>query len=202
MVSSAHMSYPTTVEEEKDESAMPEVSEEDIDDMADEEDREDEDLADEGVWPQGVPKSRDFDISPEEFCGDPYEQHGHVETRQELGKKGEDAAAAYLESKGFEIIRRNWFCRFGEADIIARDEDGSLCFIEVKTRRSVEAGLPEEAITEDKRQRYERIALCFMMVSDEWDDNDAVRFDAIGICVTGPHRALLRHHRNCFNASF
>lgn len=149
-----------------------------------------------------VPPDRSFDISPEEFCGDPYEQEGHIESRQELGKKGEEAAVRYLKSRGYEIIKRNWFCRFGEADIIARDPEGTLCFVEVKTRQSLEAGLPEEAITRNKQSRYERIALCYMMVTDDWDDNSSVRFDAIAICVTAPHRALLRHHKGCFNECF
>ena len=162
-----------------------------------------EDLgADESTCMEGVPPDRCFDISPEEFCGDPYEQEGHIESRQELGRKGEEAAVRYLKSRGYTIVKRNWFCRFGEADIIARDPEGTLCFIEVKTRQSVEAGLPEEAITRSKQSRYERIALCYMMVTDDWDDNDSVRFDAIAICVTAPHRAMLRHHRGCFNECF
>lgn len=167
----------------------------------------DEDLpegpgADESACAEGVPPDRCFDISPEEFCGDPYEQEGHIESRQELGRKGEEAAVRYLKSRGYAIVKRNWFCRFGEADIIARDPEGTLCFIEVKTRQSVEAGLPEEAITRSKQSRYERIALCYMMVTDDWDDNDSVRFDAIAICVTAPHRAMLRHHKGCFNECF
>lgn len=167
----------------------------------------DEDLpegpgADESACAEGVPPDRCFDISPEEFCGDPYEQEGHIESRQELGRKSEEAAVRYLKSRGYAIVKRNWFCRFGEADIIARDPEGTLCFIEVKTRQSVEAGLPEEAITRSKQSRYERIALCYMMVTDDWDDNDSVRFDAIAICVTAPHRAMLRHHKGCFNECF
>lgn len=167
----------------------------------------DEDLpegpgADESACAEGVPPDRCFDISPEEFCGDPYEQEGHIESRQELGRKGEEAAVRYLKFRGYAIVKRNWFCRFGEADIIARDPEGTLCFIEVKTRQSVEAGLPEEAITRSKQSRYERIALCYMMVTDDWDDNDSVRFDAIAICVTAPHRAMLRHHKGCFNECF
>lgn len=121
---------------------------------------------------------------------------------KELGMKGEEAAARYLELRGYEILHRNWTCRFGEADIIARDDDGTLCFIEVKTRRGIDAGLPEDAITPKKQARYERIALCYLMDDDEWKDNDPVRFDAIGICVSAPHRALLRHHRGCFNGCF
>lgn len=163
---------------------------------------EEEDDDDECPCMESIPPDRCFDISPEEFCGDPYEQEGHIKSRQELGRKGEEAAVRYLRSRGYEIVKRNWFCRFGEADIIARDPEGTLCFIEVKTRQSIEAGLPEEAITHSKQSRYERIALCYMMVTDDWDDNESVRFDAIAICVTAPHRAMLRHHKGCFNECF
>ena len=122
-------------------------------------------------------------------------------TAQELGKRGEDAAVRYLKLNGYEIIERNWKCRFGEVDIIARDEDDVVCFIEVKTRRSIEAGIPEEAVTPDKQRRYEKIALSYM-IGAEWDDGVNVRFDTIGICVTGNRRALLRHHKGCFDGLF
>lgn len=209
MVSSAQISYPASVDEEvplQDDARACEVEEtpdtrpDDGIGYPDADAGEDECAREEDACPPAsIPGGRCYDISPEEFCGDPYEQVRHYDSRQELGKKGEKAAVRYLKSKGYEILKRNWFCRFGEADIIARSDEGVLCFVEVKTRRGIEAGLPEEAITLEKQHRYERIALAYMMVSDEWDDNDNVRFDAIGICVTGPHRALLRHHKGCFN---
>ena len=55
-----------------------------------------------------------------------------TEARQRLGKKGEDAACAYLERKGYVICRRNYRCRYGEIDIIAA-KGGELSFVEVKT---------------------------------------------------------------------
>lgn len=123
-------------------------------------------------------------------------------TAQELGKRGEDAAVRYLKLNGYEIIERNWRCKFGEADIIARDEEeGVICFIEVKTRRSIEAGVPEEAVTPVKQRRYERIALSYMIGAD-FDEDARIRFDTIGICVTESRRALLRHHKGCFDGLF
>ena len=62
-----------------------------------------------------------------------------------LGRLGEDVAARYLVSRGYEIIARNWTCQAGEADIIARDDD-ILVFAEVKTRSSTEKGFPSEAV--------------------------------------------------------
>lgn len=143
----------------------------------------------------------DGPICPEALSK-PREEDTEKLTNKELGRKGEEAAARYLEARGYEIVERNWECRFGEADIIAKDPEGTLCFIEVKTRRSIEAGLPEESVTLEKQRRYERIALSYMMKTEDWNDNDCIRFDAIGICATERHRALLRHHRGCFNGCF
>lgn len=207
MTSSAQIAYPA---QEDDESPAEEARGENVAESPEEGEASHEPLSEESAASdpddaEGAyvhrESGRPFDVSPEEFCADPYREQENRESRMELGRKGEEAAVRYLEARGFDILKRNWFCRFGEADVIARDPDGAICFIEVKTRRSIEAGMPEEAITAEKRKRYERIALCWMMASDEWDDNDEIRFDAICICVTGPHRALLRHHRGCFNAS-
>lgn len=113
----------------------------------------------------------------------------------ELGRRGEDAAARYLERRGFEILERNWICPYGEADIIAQDE-GTLVFVEVKTRSNADKGLPEEAVDEKKRDRYERIAAAFLAAYETVDI--AVRFDVVSILVIGNERALLRHHTNAF----
>ncbi len=114
---------------------------------------------------------------------------------KDLGRRGEAAAVSFLEKKGLEILERNWTCFAGEADIIARDED-TLCFVEVKTRRGVEKGFPEEAVTAKKRDRYEKIAACYLQRSDYVGIR--VRFDVISILVVGPTRAFLRYHVNAF----
>ena len=56
-----------------------------------------------------------------------------INQRQELGKEGEDFAADYLQKQGYEIIDRNFECKQGEIDIIAKDKN-EYVFIEVKTR--------------------------------------------------------------------
>lgn len=117
----------------------------------------------------------------------------------ELYSKGNLAAENYLKLRGYEILEVNWECRFGSIDIIAIDEKGTWCFIEVQTRRGVETGLPDECLSKEKQERLEKIALCYLMENDDWQDNDPVRFDSIGICVSAPHRALLRHHKGIFN---
>lgn len=115
---------------------------------------------------------------------------------KELGRRGEEAAARFLERKGFEILERNWACHAGEADIIAQDED-TLVFVEVKTRSNADKGLPEEAVDKHKRERYERIAAAFLQTYETVDI--AVRFDVVSILVIGSERAFLRHHINAFS---
>ena len=86
-------------------------------------------------------------------------------------------------------------CEFGEADIIARNET-AIVFVEVKTRTDDQLGLPEEAVTSEKRQRYERIAASY--IRDNVTPEAEIRFDIIGILVVGPDRALVRHHINAW----
>ena len=115
----------------------------------------------------------------------------------ELGKKGEEAAACFLERREYEILDRNWKCIAGEADIVALQDD-TLCFIEVKTRKDAQKGFPSEAVDTRKRSRYERIAACYLKDHDYADVR--VRFDIIAILVLGEDRAFLRHHLNAFGS--
>lgn len=116
---------------------------------------------------------------------------------KELGRRGEAAAVRFLKRRGLDVLETNWSCFAGEADIIALDE-GDLCFIEVKTRSQVEKGFPAEAVDARKRERYERIAACYLQT---YGDAEArVRFDVISILVLSNHHAFLRYHVNAFGA--
>ncbi len=79
--------------------------------------------------------------------------------RRRFGDRGEDRAAAFFESRGFDIVARNWITRMGEIDLICV-RNGVTHFVEVKTRRSLEFGYPEEAITPTKlRHLYRAIEM-------------------------------------------
>ena len=112
-----------------------------------------------------------------------------------LGRLGEDVAARYLVSRGYEIIARNWTCQAGEADIIARDDD-ILVFAEVKTRSSTEKGFPSEAVDSKKRGKYLKIAELFISRYDVGDVQ--VRFDVMALVVTDNAHATIRHYINAF----
>ncbi len=114
---------------------------------------------------------------------------------KELGRRGEQAAARYLELLGYEILEMNWTCPAGEADIIARD-GCTLVFVEVKTRSNFKKGFPSEAVTPEKRARYEKIACWY--VRDYEHVDIPMRFDIVALVVLTQERAAIRHYRNAF----
>uniref|UniRef100_A0A7C9NCU8 UPF0102 protein D1639_06950 n=2 Tax=Bacteria TaxID=2 RepID=A0A7C9NCU8_9BACT len=113
----------------------------------------------------------------------------------DVGREGEFVAACFLTRRGYDIIHRNWKCKAGEADIIARDNE-TLVFVEVKSRRDCDKGMPAEAVTREKRERYERIAASYLAVTDVLDVR--VRFDIVSILIIPPDRALVRHNIDAF----
>ena len=77
--------------------------------------------------------------------------------RSQLGKKGEEAACRFLKKNKYKIVERGYRSPHGEIDIIAYDRK-VLVFVEVKTRRSSEFGLPEESVNWRKQQRIRKIS--------------------------------------------
>ncbi len=115
--------------------------------------------------------------------------------QQELGRRGEDAAAAYLERTGMTVVERNWRCKAGEVDLVALD-GSEIVFVEVKTRKTTATGQPEEAVTPAKQRRYKRLAEAYLQQAGLSDVT--VRFDVVSLLVVAEDRALLRHHRSAF----
>lgn len=118
--------------------------------------------------------------------------------QQELGRKGEDAAAAYLERIGLTVVDRNWSTKSGEIDIVALDGE-VMVLVEVKTRRTARTGTPEEAVSTAKQKRLIRLAQAY--IAHAGMGPVTVRFDVIGIQVLSEDRALLRHHRSAFDVA-
>jgi putative endonuclease len=97
-----------------------------------------------------------------------------------LGRYGENLAVTHLESLGMVMLERNYRCRFGEIDIVARD-GSTLVICEVKTRSSVIHGTPLEAVTGQKAARLRRLASYWL---DEHDVNPpSVRIDVVSVLV-------------------
>lgn len=83
--------------------------------------------------------------------------------RHELGKIGEDLACIYLQKNNYKIVERNFRCKTGEIDIIAKDKD-ELVFIEVKTRASKEYGNPAEAVDNRKQKHIYKTAKFYLYI--------------------------------------
>lgn len=93
------------------------------------------------------------------------------------GNWGEDQAAAYLRRQGLAIITRGFSCRFGEIDIIARDDD-LLVFCEVRTRRADSLCQPQETVSRAKQRRLIQTAGWYLARND-WPGG--VRFDVLAV---------------------
>ena len=101
-----------------------------------------------------------------------------MNTKDALGRRGEQLAAQYLEQAGFRILDRNWRCAEGEIDIVAT-ERRVLVVCEVKTRSDARYGSPLEAITRTKRCRLRRLAIRWLVAHGVLCDE--VRIDVIGL---------------------
>ncbi len=100
--------------------------------------------------------------------------------KKEVGEKGEDIATFFLESKGFNIIERNWRHKHLEVDIIA-SLDKKIHFVEVKTRTNLKYGLPEESISQAKMNHLKVAASAYITLHKEWE---LLQFDVIAIMMT------------------
>ena len=98
--------------------------------------------------------------------------------KRQVGTQYESMAVQYLTEAGYHILERNFRCRTGEIDIIAKD-GAYLVFVEVKTRSTLAFGDPLEAIDRRKVKKYRKMAEEYIIRSRLFDKD--VRFDAVGI---------------------
>lgn len=115
--------------------------------------------------------------------------------RISLGKKGEELALKYLKRHKYKIIEQNYKSRFGEIDIIAKDED-VLAFIEVKTRKSTEFGSPQESVDIRKQRQLAKAALEY--ISKRKIRNTNCRFDVVGIICLPDQEPKIELIKNAF----
>ena len=118
-----------------------------------------------------------------------------MSTSADLGTHGERIAAAFLTDAGLRLLDRNWRCREGELDIVAREGD-ALVFCEVKTRRGLGYGHPVEAVTRPKQVRLRTLAHRWLAAHDEHAPE--LRFDVVGVLVRPSRPALVTHLRAAF----
>lgn len=115
--------------------------------------------------------------------------------RKELGKKGEEIALRFLKKRGYRIIERNYVCKMGEMDIIAKEKD-TLVFVEVKARTSTTFGPPQLAVNSSKQRQLSKVALSFL--KEKQIEDMKARFDVVAILL-GPKGEEVELIRDAFD---
>ena len=120
---------------------------------------------------------------------------------KKTGELGEEVAANFLIAHGYRILERNFRCKGGEVDIIARDPgDNSLVFIEVKARRGLSYGVPQLAVTPFKQRQISKAALTWLSKNRLHDTN--ARFDVIAILLHTDGQHAIDHIKNAFDLAY
>jgi len=129
-------------------------------------------------------------------------QNGPLPTdNRGIGDLGEDLAVSFLEGKRYRILERNYRCKGGEVDIVARDpRDKSLVFVEVKARRDLSYGVPQLAVTPFKQRQISKAALTWL-AKHRQQDVDA-RFDVIAILLADGGAPAIEHIVNAFELAY
>lgn len=116
-----------------------------------------------------------------------------------IGARGEEIACAYLKGQKFTIVERNFRCKGGELDIIARDGK-TLVFVEVKARRTLSFGPPQMAVTPFKQRQISKAALTWLARKKRFGVN--ARFDVVAILLPDHAVPVIDHIRNAFDLAY
>jgi len=116
-----------------------------------------------------------------------------------VGSRGEELAAAFLERNGFALVERNFRCKGGEIDIIAKD-GSTMVFIEVKSRKTLTYGVPQLAVTPFKQRQISKAALTWLARNHKHDS--PARFDVIAILLENDYSHQIEHIKNAFDLAY
>lgn len=115
---------------------------------------------------------------------------------QSLGRRGETAAAKFLQQLGYHILERGYDSPLGEIDIIAID-GRTIVFVEVKTRSSTDSGHPADAVNATKRRRMTQAALAYLKAHNLLQT--PARFDVVAVTWRDAHEPpVIEHFQNAF----
>jgi putative endonuclease len=112
----------------------------------------------------------------------------------EIGIKGEQIAADFLQNKGYKIVHCNWRSGKKEVDIVAA-MDNLVVFVEVKTRSSARLLYPEEAVNRKKQGNLREAAEAFLAQNEHYTN---VRFDIVAVVLAGEHIKEIVHFEEAF----
>jgi len=116
--------------------------------------------------------------------------------KNHLGQWGEKRCEKFLKRKGLKTLTRNFSCKTGEIDLVMVDTDGSVVFVEVRTRVDEKFSSVESSITSTKKARLFRTARFFLAVHDI--DDRPFRFDVVTIVLGQKGRPQIRYYKSAF----
>lgn len=115
-------------------------------------------------------------------------------SHNDLGRRGEEIARAYLENLGYRILKLNWKYGRAEVDMIA-DQDGTIIFVEVKARSSTDFGMPEEFVGRKKELQLEFASSGYIEMTNHQGE---IRFDVIAIVFENKDIYKINHIEDAF----
>lgn len=120
-------------------------------------------------------------------------------TTNDIGDRGEELAAGYLEEAGYRVLERNYHFQRNEVDLVCLDpkQGGEIVFVEVKTRTGTGFGVPEASVTEDKKKALIEVAQAYL--HERKLDGVPARFDVVAVMLTEGD-ATIDHYENAFYA--
>lgn len=118
-------------------------------------------------------------------------------TTNDIGNRGEDLAASFLEEAGYRVLERNYRFERNEVDLVCLDPDqgGEIVFVEVKTRRGRGYGPPEASVTEEKKAALVEVSRAYL--HERQLEGAPARFDVIGILLLDDDPEI-EHYQNAF----
>ena len=120
-----------------------------------------------------------------------------ADPRDELGRRGEDAAAAYLKGLGYRIVGRRERVLRGDIDIVALD-GRTVVFVEVRSRSDTRHGHPAETVGQTKQRRMAELATAY--IRRHGLEDCSVRLDVVAVTVPDAGRPVVEHYQNAFES--
>lgn len=114
---------------------------------------------------------------------------------RDKGREGEEIAAAYLESKGYTILEKNYFFERAEVDMVAYDES-AIVFVEVKMRKDTTFGEPAEFVTEKKKELIYKASEAWLY--ERKMDGSPIRYDVVAIVKNEDEAPDIQHFEHAF----
>jgi len=110
---------------------------------------------------------------------------------KDIGSLGENISESYLKKLGYKILEKNFSCKCGEIDLIARSKE-YICFIEVKTRYATNFGIPAEAVIFSKQHKIHKTAQVYILRKNIIDSD--FRFDVMEVLLNHENNDFLVNH--------